>query len=88
MQYRIVAVHVDSPGTHEHHITLYKLENGQILTRDDILIAVSFENPIFYTDEDGYRVNVILAHDNSGKAYIKTRPDAVLGNNLLNLPKF
>lgn len=88
MNTRIVAVRVAEPGTHEQHITDFKTDSGNEMSKNVMIIYIESWGGVFYTLEDGKRAELIIASDSNGMPYVKTKADSTTKNNLLSLPRF
>jgi hypothetical protein len=88
MPSQIVAVRVESPGTHEQHITDFKLDSGTQMSKISMILYVEMSPDTFYTNEDKKKAYLEIATSTSGTRYVRTKPDNTTKNNLLSLPRF
>lgn len=88
MASRITNVRVAQPGTHEQHITDFKMDTGTAFTKSQMVAYVSMSPGSYYTSADGKRAEVIVAQSENNVPYVKTKPDSTTKNNLLSLPRF
>lgn len=88
MASRIVEVRVVQPGTHEQHISDFKMDTGTKFTKAQMVIYVAMSPGSYYTNEYGKKAEVVIAYTDKDEAYVKTQPDNTTKNNLLSLPRF
>lgn len=89
MATQIIAVSVAHPGTGEQHITAYKTETGNILSKESLISLIRFfDDQVFYTVGDWQTAYLMIAKTADGTEYVKTNPDSTTKNNLLSLPRF
>ncbi|WP_066464218.1 DUF3892 domain-containing protein [Sanguibacter suarezii] len=90
----IRAVHVDSPGTRNEHISSVKYAfstSGAVFTATREGVAAEIRAGHTYrthNDQTGAEAPVIAATSSSGRPYITTVADGRESNNLLGLPRF
>lgn len=89
MSFQIVGVHVESPRTHERHISKVKLKDGTVETRKQVVNYIdNLHLDYYYTVGGGRKPRVITSTSSSGTKYIRTHPDDTTRDNLLSLPRF
>lgn len=86
--YQITHVRVESPGTHEQHITQVKLSGGTVETRTQVHDYIKLGHVYYYTVGGGKTAQVEAVTSSQGTKYIKTKPDSTIKDNLLSLPRF
>jgi hypothetical protein len=88
MSSRIIAIKVEAPGTHEQHITHFKLDTNNVMEKIAMILYVQMSPDTFYTNEDNRTAYLEIATSANGTRYVKTKPDSTTKNNLLSLPRF
>lgn len=87
MDSRIVAVRVASPGTMEQHITDFRTESGNSMSKEAMIMYLSM-NRAYYTIANGVKARLEIARTANNEQYVRTVPDGTTANNLLSLPRF
>lgn len=88
MPSQVVAVRVAAPGTHEQHITDFKLASGEVLPKESMIAFIQIVPDTFYTDAAGKKATLTIEESVNGNLYVKTEADHTTANNLLSLPRF
>ena len=90
MNIQIIKVHIPY-GEPEHHsaITKYMSSGNVVWEKADLISFLqSSSNGAFVKDRQGDTVFCEVVYPSSGRPYIKTKPDGILADNLLSLPRF
>lgn len=88
MPYEIKKVRLSNGGTEEKHITDVELAGGTRETRSEVVRWIDGGIRYYFTTGAGREADVTTVHPTVGDAYIRTKPDSTIKDNLLSLPKF
>lgn len=86
--FEIVAIKKPSFTYHTSEIQAVKLKNGETLSVQEVIFAISAGQSFFYTTTCNSRAYVEVVTPLIGKQYIRTKSNTTTSDNLLNLPKF
>ncbi len=78
-------------GTSVEHITDVKCvsDGSTTILEETVAQVINYLKTFnYYVSVDGYSINVTTETSESGREYIKTKPDSTKKDNLLSLPRF
>lgn len=87
---QIASVHIP-PAAPMHHsaITQYMTSVGVVWNKPELISWLQISgNTAFVQDRNGDVVYCEVIYPISGNPYVKTRPDGIIADNLLSLPRF
>jgi hypothetical protein len=89
MEHQIISVRLDnSLSSTEEHIIAIKLSSGTIQTVQQVISAIDWNHKYYFTDFKGNKSYIEVVRPSNSSAYIRTKQNKTLADNLLNLARF
>ena len=88
MPYEIKKVRLSTGGTEEKHINCVLCGSGIEETRAEVVKLIDNKIRYYFTTGVGKQADVETVHLAYGDAYIRTKADNTIKDNLLSLPRF
>ncbi len=89
MRFQIIAIRTKHPHNTYESITHYKLSGGTVINKEKAVRWINNNRDTMFVNETKEtEVVVISSKGFLTESYLRTQPDCLVKNNLLNLPRF